>query len=84
MSFDLTTPDGVKAYLLQTPFPASNVTPLVGGIGNFTYRITLEKPFAHAATPQVAISHAILKHAEPYVATNRNFPFDVVRQVSPP
>ncbi|GJJ10461.1 hypothetical protein Clacol_004687 [Clathrus columnatus] len=79
---DLTTADGVKAYLFQTLFRATNVTPLVGGLGNFTYRVTLEKPFSDSSVSQDLLSTVVLKHAEPYSASDKTFPLLVERQVS--
>ncbi|QRW05835.1 hypothetical protein RhiLY_04834 [Ceratobasidium sp. AG-Ba] len=39
---DLSTPDGVKSYLLSTEFAAVEVQTLTGGQLGFTYRVTLE------------------------------------------
>ncbi|GJJ10067.1 hypothetical protein Clacol_004293 [Clathrus columnatus] len=74
---DLITAEGVKTYLSQTSFRATNVTSLVGGIGNFTYRVTLEKPVFNS---QDSFSTVVLKHAEPYSAINKAFPLAVERQ----
>lgn len=84
---DLTTPEGVKTYLAQTSFQATDVTVMVGGNGNFTYRVTLKEPFSPPSVvperePQPPITRVILKHAEPYAATNKNFPLDLKRQVN--
>lgn len=85
---DLTTTDGVNSYLSQTPFAAANVTTLGGGAINFTYRITLDKPYVSSSlgsgTSNIPVLTAILKHAEPFPATYRTFPFDVGRQAGLP
>ncbi|GJJ10079.1 hypothetical protein Clacol_004305 [Clathrus columnatus] len=77
--FDLMTADGVKFYLFQTSYRAANVTLLTDGFTNFTYRVKLETPFLDPSLSTL-ISTIILKHAEPYIATNKAFPLAVERQ----
>ncbi|EIN13841.1 hypothetical protein PUNSTDRAFT_95201 [Punctularia strigosozonata HHB-11173 SS5] len=73
-AYDLSTADGVLRYLRGTPFSSSRVTPLTGGFGNFTFRLSLDVPFHGSCT-------VILKHAKPYVALNPSIPFNPERQV---
>ncbi|GJJ10091.1 hypothetical protein Clacol_004317 [Clathrus columnatus] len=78
---DLTTTDGVKAYLFHTPYRAVNVTSLTGGFTNFTYRVTLQKPFFDSSTsPGALISTVVLKHAKPYIASVRTYSASAERQ----
>ncbi|KAG6870798.1 hypothetical protein C0993_004125, partial [Termitomyces sp. T159_Od127] len=41
---DLTTIDGIQAYLTGTIYASHTIVPLSGGSGNYTYRIHLIKP----------------------------------------
>ncbi|CAE6420637.1 unnamed protein product [Rhizoctonia solani] len=70
---DLTTPQGVLAYLLNTSFAATNVQRIVGGYSSFTYRITLSHPLEDGCTTLV------LKHYEGYVAAAPAFKLDPTR-----
>jgi hypothetical protein len=79
LQHDLTTEEGIQGYLSSTPFAASKVTLLAGGTANFTYRAVLHEPYIHNQCP---IHTMIVKHAEPYIATSRDFPLEVERQVS--
>ncbi|KAI0275297.1 hypothetical protein BC834DRAFT_852169 [Gloeopeniophorella convolvens] len=72
--FDLTTPDGVLAYLASTPFASTRAEPLSGGTANFIFRLRLRTP--HEGRPTL-----ILKHARPYAALSPDFAFPVSRQV---
>ncbi|KAF8140469.1 kinase-like domain-containing protein [Boletus edulis] len=73
---DLGTIPGVEAYLQDKPqFAARTVEKLVGGHGNFTYRIYLHRAFAGRQT-------LVLKYAPPYApASNGRFPLDQKRQL---
>jgi hypothetical protein len=71
---DLTTPQGVLAYLASTPFASSRAEPLSGGTANFVFRL-------HLITPHQGRQTLILKNARPYVASAPNFPIPVSRQV---
>lgn len=72
---DLSTTDGIVAYLANTPFASDNVASLSGGNGNFTYHV-------HLRTPHEGVSDVVVKYAPPYVAVSRGrMPFDVERQV---
>ncbi|KEP49564.1 putative APH domain protein, partial [Rhizoctonia solani 123E] len=70
---DLTTPQGVLAYLSNTCFAATNVQRIVGGFSSFTYRVTLSLPLEDGSTTLV------LKHYEGYVAASPGFKLDSAR-----
>ncbi|KAI6031548.1 kinase-like domain-containing protein [Pisolithus microcarpus] len=57
----LAAPDGVQAYLENTPFASHTVDLLSGGFSNFTYRIHLHAPIDGRST-------FVLKYTPPYVA----------------
>jgi len=78
--FDLTTIEGVLIFLSATPFAASSVIPLSGGHANSTYRVILREPFT-AVNLGARLRTVVLKHAESYVALDKDFPFGVERQV---
>ncbi|QRV82168.1 phosphotransferase enzyme family protein [Ceratobasidium sp. AG-Ba] len=70
---NLTTSDGVLAYLKGTPFAANKVQQLAGGHSSFTYRATLETPLPTGETS------VILKHAEGYIAVYEVMKLDAKR-----
>ncbi|KAG5652930.1 hypothetical protein H0H81_003073 [Sphagnurus paluster] len=70
---ELTTTEGVQAYIANTPFASHTVTSLSGGTGNFAYRIHLSAPFEGQET-------LVLKHAEPYIKNLVSFAFSLKRQ----
>ncbi|KAG6846035.1 hypothetical protein H0H87_006399 [Tephrocybe sp. NHM501043] len=70
---DLTSIDGVRAYLAGTTFASHTITALSGGTANFTYRIHIMKPIDDQET-------FVLKHAEPFIKGS-TFPFSVDRQI---
>ena len=72
---DLTTVEGVKAYLQTTPFASSSVTALSGGIANWTYRLQLVEPYEGQDT-------LVLKHTRDYLSWNSERKLSVERQVS--
>jgi len=74
IGFDLTTADGVLAYLATTPFASTSAEQLSGGNTNFVFRLQL-------STPHQGHQTLILKHARAYVANNTNFSLPVSRQV---
>ncbi len=74
IEFDLTTPEGVLAYLATTPFASASAELLSGGTTNFVFRLQLNAPYEGRQT-------LILKHARPYVARLPDFPLPVSRQV---
>lgn len=77
---DLTSVEGVEYYLSRTPFAASSVVPLSGGTANFIYRIILQEPYnENSVTP---VRTVIFKHAEPFIAANRDFLYPTDRQVN--
>ncbi|KAI0026889.1 kinase-like domain-containing protein [Vararia minispora EC-137] len=58
---DLTTVDGLLAYLQSTPpFAAKSATSLAGGNTNYVYRIHLQMPYEGGAT-------LVVKHSKPYL-----------------
>ncbi|KAG6838016.1 hypothetical protein C0991_002683, partial [Blastosporella zonata] len=71
---DLTTIDGIEAYLAGTIYASHAITVLSGGSANYAYRIHLMKPIDGQET-------LVLKHAEPYIK-DTTFAFSVDRQVS--
>lgn len=76
-SADLATIAGVRKYLINTHLASDTITVLLGGFGNFTYRIHLNDPFEGKET-------FILKYAAPYVAASGpsgTIPFPTERQV---
>lgn len=75
-TLDLATASGIRSHLENTSFASDGVTSLNGGSGNYTYRLHLHAPYNGRQT-------LVLKHAKPYVAANKEIPFDVKRQVNP-
>ncbi|KAG6851387.1 hypothetical protein H0H93_005785 [Arthromyces matolae] len=73
-SSDLTTIDGVQAYLQNTDYPSHTVSALSGGSGNYAYRIHLTKPLDGHHT-------LVLKHAQPFVKDARTIAFSLDRQM---
>lgn len=79
MTPDLTSAEGVRDYLSATPFAALEVLPLSGGTANFAYRIRLrDPPYTEWGNEVLTM---VFKHAEPYVATIRDFKYSTERQV---
>jgi 5-methylthioribose kinase len=74
VEFDLTTPEGVLAYVAPTPFASSRAESLSGGNANFIFRLHLNTPYEGHQT-------LVLKHAQPYLARAPAFPLPVSRQV---
>jgi thiamine kinase-like enzyme len=67
--YDLTTEDGLRAYLRATGRPnEADVTLLSGGTANYVYRVTSSDG-----------STSIFKHAAPYLHSNKSFAFDPIR-----
>jgi hypothetical protein len=73
---DLTTTEGVSAYLQGTPFSSRETVQITGGSGNFTFRLFLDAPHEGRST-------LVLKHAKPYVAQAPSIPFGLERQACP-
>ncbi|KAH9835902.1 kinase-like domain-containing protein [Rhodofomes roseus] len=71
---DLATVEGVRAYISGTPFDSGDVSRLSGGLGNFTYRLSLRTPYNGHTT-------VILKHGKPYVPGMEDMAFSLERQV---
>ncbi|TFY67310.1 hypothetical protein EVJ58_g1711 [Rhodofomes roseus] len=71
---DLATVEGVRAYISGTPFDSVDVSRLSGGLGNFTYRLSLRTPYNGHTT-------VILKHGKPYVPGMEDMAFSLERQV---
>jgi Ser/Thr protein kinase RdoA (MazF antagonist) len=67
--YDLTTEDGLRAYLRAIGRPnEADVTLLSGGTANYVYRVTSSDG-----------STSIFKHAAPYLHSNKSFAFDPIR-----
>ncbi|KAH9065611.1 kinase-like domain-containing protein [Lactarius vividus] len=73
VEFDLTTAEGVLAYLATTPFASASTKLLSGGLTNFVFRLQLKAPHEGRST-------LILKHTRPYSATSPEFSLPVSRQ----
>ncbi|KAH9031860.1 kinase-like domain-containing protein [Lactarius hengduanensis] len=73
IEFDLTTAEGVLAYLATTTFASASAKQLSGGSTNFIFRLQLNAPHEGRST-------LILKHARPQMATNPDFSLPVSRQ----
>ncbi|KAI0347689.1 hypothetical protein BDW22DRAFT_1384541 [Trametopsis cervina] len=71
--FDLSQADDVQKFLSGGPFDSQQVSQVVGGGGNYTFRLKLTSPHAGHRT-------AILKHGKPYIPGMRDVAFDVERQ----
>lgn len=75
VELDLTTSSGIRKYLEGTTFEtAQEPGCLIGGFGNFTYRVNLKAP--------VISETIIVKHAAPFVAAYPDWPLDPARMVS--
>ncbi|KAI0053429.1 hypothetical protein FA95DRAFT_742640 [Auriscalpium vulgare] len=72
-TIDLGKLEGVAAYVSNTPFACTRITPLSGGNTNFVYRL-------HLCTPFEGRNTLVLKHAKSYVQSNVDFSIDVERQ----
>ncbi|QRV82163.1 phosphotransferase enzyme family protein [Ceratobasidium sp. AG-Ba] len=55
---DLTTPEGLAAYLAPTKFAAADVQTLSGGSAGFTYRVALKTPEA-SGEKSVVVKHSL-------------------------
>ncbi|KAF2422077.1 hypothetical protein EJ08DRAFT_487149 [Tothia fuscella] len=68
MAGALTTTEELQEYLTKKDIPAAFVTPLSGGTANFVWRLTT-----------LLGRTSIIKHAEPYIASNSTMVFPVER-----
>jgi hypothetical protein len=57
------------------PYSCTSLVRLSGGTANFTYRGILTTPLADGT------GTIIIKHAEPYIATNSSWKLEVIRSV---
>ncbi|KAF9008331.1 kinase-like domain-containing protein [Cyathus striatus] len=73
-SANLTTEEGVRLFLVDTPFACTEVRTVSGGNANFVYRLHLIVPYRGNTT-------LICKHAEPYVRTMLDVRLSVDRQL---
>jgi hypothetical protein len=82
MSLDLTTEQGIEAYINSSKRfgLASRVKSLEGGSGNFVFRVYLENPLV---LDSITHNTIIAKHGRQYVKTMPDFPLPLERQVSP-
>jgi hypothetical protein len=75
------TPDEVsqkvQESLKDTPYACTSLVKLSGGTANFVYRGTLVTPLEDGSKT------IVIKHTEPYVASNINFKLTATRCVSP-
>ena len=71
---DLSTPADLSTFLEGGPFASHTVLPLGGGSANYTFRLTLKKPYQ-------GIHTAMLKHGKRYIAGMQDIAFDLERQV---
>jgi hypothetical protein len=72
-SHDLTTEDGMLAYLQQNHYPqCSQTKALTGGSGGFVYRVT---------TNDVSNPTVVVKHAQGYAARAPQWKLDTNRMV---
>ncbi|EMD41880.1 hypothetical protein CERSUDRAFT_110439 [Gelatoporia subvermispora B] len=70
---DLAQSEDVLTYLANTPFRSVTVTPLVGGMGNYTFRLRLHTPYEGQTS-------LVLKHGKPYIPGNEDFALALERQ----
>ncbi|KAK7051882.1 APH domain-containing protein [Favolaschia claudopus] len=70
---DLSIPTGVQSYLSSTKFASHTVTPLIGGGGNWTFRLHLLEPFDGKKT-------LVAKHSRGYSAGDAPIALDIERQ----
>lgn len=71
---DLATEAGIFRYLQSTTFASSKVEQLVGGGGNYVFRIHLREPYQGNST-------LVVKHGKPYIPGMRSMAFLLYRQV---
>ncbi|KZV76388.1 hypothetical protein PENSPDRAFT_623157 [Peniophora sp. CONT] len=70
---DLSDASDLLRCLSSTPFASETATPLTGGIGNYTFRVRLQAPYEERNT-------LVVKHAKPYLPSNKSFEFPTARQ----
>lgn len=70
--------NNIVQALKKTDWRLSRIERISGGNANFTYRGWLKKPAGY----KESYDTIIIKHAEPYVALNREWAIDVERAVS--
>lgn len=71
---DLSTVEGVRAYLAETPFTSTDIAPLSGGTANYVFRL-------HLSVPHRGKETLVFKHAKPYAKDYHDLAFDLGRQV---
>ena len=71
---DLAEANNVLGYLDDGPFASSEVIPLPGGYGNYTYRLRLKEEYQGRKT-------LVLKHGKPHIRGATWIKFDLERQV---
>ena len=72
--FDLSVDSDLLRYLSGTPFASLSATALTGGTGNYVFRIRLQSRYEGRET-------LVVKHAKPYLPSNKDFKFSTSRQV---
>jgi len=71
---DLSTEEGVRAYITGSPWTSTEIMPLSGGNANYIFRLRLATPFRGRET-------VVLKHAKPYVKSMKDVHLMQERQV---
>lgn len=71
---ELSTEEGVRAYLATTEWAGAAIVELSGGITNFLYRLHLDTAYKGHST-------LILKHGKPYPKGYKALEFTLDRQV---
>lgn len=66
----------VQQNLKDSPYACSSLVALSGGTANFVYRGTLVTPLADGSKT------VVIKHTEPYIASNFDFKLTTTRCVS--
>ncbi|TGJ87381.1 hypothetical protein E0Z10_g1347 [Xylaria hypoxylon] len=74
---DAATREEIKSKIIrdleQTPFAATSLRVLSGGVANFIYHASLKKPLADGT------GDVLIKHGEDYIANNPNFNLTLFR-----
>jgi hypothetical protein len=78
---DLSTEEGLRSYLVGTPFAASSVVQISGGSSCYTFRATLDVSYEDKGSGLVAQS-VIIKHAREYSSGFKDISLKVERMVN--
>jgi hypothetical protein len=77
---DLSTEEGLRSHLVDTPFAASSVVQISGGFSCYTFRAILDAPYEDKGSGLVAHS-VIIKHAREYSSNFKYIPLSTERMV---